>query len=286
MDTGNTNKIPISYREIYPCAIEEVLGIPLKTVKYLSHGTMIIYRFIQNELERPSLKPSCHQGCWYCCGLNINVHLSEILLIIPYVLLFDKAKYKTLEANLSLWGPEYKKLLDKYGIKDDGADMHKNPKKYRKFCSAYWNSSLLCPFLMDNQCSIYPYRPNVCRTHFSLSPANLCSRHDAIIKRSQYAEGLQQNAREQFQAIEREQSDHIPSIPLGYFFANCLSELSKISDTIVEYSQTVPVDKRPVCIHPSLNNFPISTREHDLHWPIHSFFDDCLQVAESHRYPS
>lgn len=38
--------------------------------------------------------------------------------------------------------------------------------------------SVPCPFLKDDECSVYPVRPLVCRTHFSLGEPKLCDTTD------------------------------------------------------------------------------------------------------------
>jgi hypothetical protein len=39
----------------------------------------------------------------------------------------------------------------------------------------YFDAHVACVFLEDNRCTIYKQRPVVCRSHFSFSPAELCS---------------------------------------------------------------------------------------------------------------
>jgi Fe-S-cluster containining protein len=40
---------------------------------------------------------------------------------------------------------------------------------------AYFKLGVPCPFLRDESCSIYPYRPSICREYLVTSPAENCS---------------------------------------------------------------------------------------------------------------
>ena len=47
-------------------------------------------------------------------------------------------------------------------------------KRPASLSTAYCGFEQPCPFLKENLCQIYPYRPLACRMHFSLTPPHWC----------------------------------------------------------------------------------------------------------------
>jgi Fe-S-cluster containining protein len=67
--------------------------------------------------------------------------------------------------------------LKEAGLHD--AFMHRprdfNREAARQLAHAYFRQGIVCPFLEDDACSIYPDRPFVCRQYLVTSAAELCS---------------------------------------------------------------------------------------------------------------
>lgn len=94
-----------------------------------------LYAFMDEILSHFSEHASCQKGCSNCCSLQ------ELALMEIEVLYIEKlAKKKRLV-----------KPRPRHEITDKP-----------------------CPFLIEDACSIYPYRPYVCRKHISFAPAHWC----------------------------------------------------------------------------------------------------------------
>lgn len=84
----------------------------------------------------------CKAGCSHCCYMAVNVTYQEAEAI-------SKATGKPLQA---------------LGHDSDKTTDEENIKRYE---------GTPCPFLVDNQCSIYDVRPFSCRAHYSVDSDNL-----------------------------------------------------------------------------------------------------------------
>lgn len=88
-------------------------------------------------------KLACGPGCWYCCFYKVDARANEIFQIIEYV----RSHFKPDTAQL---------VREKIDV---------NAKIMRGFShQEKLSANLQCPFLEDGKCSIYPVRPEKCRT--------------------------------------------------------------------------------------------------------------------------
>lgn len=94
-----------------------------------------LYAFMDRLYSSFSAEIPCGMGCSHCCSLK------EIVIFELEILYIEKC------AN--------KKRLIRPRTPEEVA--------YRP-----------CSFLENDTCSIYPYRPYICRKHFSMSPAEWC----------------------------------------------------------------------------------------------------------------
>jgi hypothetical protein len=81
----------------------------------------------------------CRKGCSHCCHIAVAVNQAEAQIIGEHI--------GQLPAN-----PANRAMEGRDGFADFLPLGYDNP----------------CPFLLDNQCSIYDVRPTACRLHFSL----------------------------------------------------------------------------------------------------------------------
>lgn len=100
-------------------------------------------------------KASCNKGCSFCCHSEINMSKFEFMYI----------KAKTIQNNII---PNYERKL---------AQMEKPNNELNYMEKA-------CPFLSDENsvgkrlCTIYEFRPLICRTHNSLSEYRFCNKEE------------------------------------------------------------------------------------------------------------
>jgi Fe-S-cluster containining protein len=101
---------------------------------------------------------SCKKGCANCCYLLAALTPTEGLNIAERLLRDESIR------------PRLGELLD--ALKKNAVEA-----SYKNVTTAnYFEKKLKCPFLTDqNECSIYPFRPSMCRYHFVSSPPENCS---------------------------------------------------------------------------------------------------------------
>ena len=97
---------------------------------------------VASAMETSSVKPACRAGCSYCCYYKVEARAIEILAIQQYVL----TKFK----------PEL--------IRSIVEQANQNVAEAKKLTHVeHLATNQRCPFLVENQCVIYPVRPSKCR---------------------------------------------------------------------------------------------------------------------------
>jgi len=89
---------------------------------------------------------ACKQGCAWCCHQTVMVLPFEVFYIINY--LYTKISFE-----------DIKKIKDRAIKKDE--------KTSKMLAMKYINYKEKCPFLENESCLIYEYRPMACRTYLS-----------------------------------------------------------------------------------------------------------------------
>ena len=125
-------------------------GIPAKAVAKAFH-------FADGHSEKilPAADRACEKGCVHCCNRIVSASYPEILAISEYV-----------ERE---WTAEQKQeFVNRARQADIDNEAHA---AITKRCA-----DTPCPFLVENECSIYPVRPMPCRSVVSRD-ANICKLH-------------------------------------------------------------------------------------------------------------
>lgn len=87
---------------------------------------------------------ACKKGCSHCCHMEVGLHQIE---------------------------------ADYIGIMT-GFKPAKPPERFGNKNQGWIDPARPCPFLKENVCSIYEFRPMVCRTHMSFEETDELCRHD------------------------------------------------------------------------------------------------------------
>ena len=117
---------------------------------------------------------TCAKGCAMCCRHLVAVSTHEALLAAHVVgLLQDELQTRIRQAFQTTVA-----RLEERGLLSEMLDSHANSFADRGRIVAvqrrYWEMQLPCPFLLDESCAIYPYRPLLCRQYMAVSPPVHC----------------------------------------------------------------------------------------------------------------
>lgn len=108
----------------------------------------------------------CKKGCSYCCHQNIVVHYSEGIAIEKYI---DEKMPSTTKGrvknNMISWFEFFNQATPNRNLLEEDV---------RQVEMAIVENKVPCPFLVDNECSIYEVRPLTCRAHFVVDSVEDC----------------------------------------------------------------------------------------------------------------
>jgi len=112
---------------------------------------MAMHRLMNREIEAVSnVEPTCYKGCGSCCHLEVEVTRDEARLLAGVV----RAGHSIDHARLRLQAARERRS-------PDWAPMIKAENR--------------CVFLdQSNSCSVYDFRPSICRKHLVTSPPEDC----------------------------------------------------------------------------------------------------------------
>lgn len=126
---------------------------PAPATAFISHLHGSIDSLVQDKTGQ-GLQIACKPGCAHCCHVRVEASEPEICYITTELKKRSSGELHTLIARL-------KHYVDESATQAAG-------------------SRRACAFLNDNLCSIYPYRPAVCRKAHSLSVASCENQADEI----------------------------------------------------------------------------------------------------------
>jgi len=116
----------------------------------------------------------CHKGCSTCCSYLVSLSVPEVLRFRQEF--FLKQKYRSSQ-TLQTYLLAAKKIMSHrppnqvFKFFSNSSD---NPSELNPLSDWYAGLNMACPFLCNNQCSIYQQRPFVCREHFVSNPVHGC----------------------------------------------------------------------------------------------------------------
>lgn len=138
-------------------------------------------KIIAKAIEESPTKPACKAGCFYCCYYKVEVKAHEMLLI-----------HEHMQKNLAA------KLRD---------NILASAKVNAELISTltpteHLSTNIKCPFLIENQCSIYDVRPFRCRSFHAVqvdaceasyaTPSDFSIATELIEEVSHYSDALSQ----------------------------------------------------------------------------------------------
>lgn len=123
---------------------------------------------------------SCSKGCWFCCSQHVGASLQECDAIV-YWLHKHEDVCKAFLSRYPAWRSRLHDNEDVFQqVNQAGRASLSQPhdiqahEKFMQKGEAYRQLNILCPFLGDGTCSIYPVRPFVCASYVVVSPPEYC----------------------------------------------------------------------------------------------------------------
>jgi len=145
--------------------------------RYLEHKKQMLELISKAQIQKAKdvgKIVSCHKGCAICCDELILGSLQEGEVIAYYLYQHDSALNSFLEAFPG-WLSEVSKhedILTRMGnahskVSDGQMNFERMESIIGGESVSYWKLHIHCPFLVNNQCSIYEVRPWACAALFS-----------------------------------------------------------------------------------------------------------------------
>lgn len=149
-------------------------ALPRKFFKFFTKAIALydeLVRFILGHLRREGWAVQCSPGCIHCCcHMPTGVTAPELIYLYHGMHQsgsFDKLFRRCLETEQA-WQEIFKSHACR---QHNGAQ---SPCIRETVLQRYHQLEHRCPFLQDDRCRLYPYRPLACRMHFSLSSPHWC----------------------------------------------------------------------------------------------------------------
>jgi Fe-S-cluster containining protein len=114
---------------------------------------------------------SCRAGCGACCRHMVPVSPPEAFHLLDVVESFAPERRQAALKQFDQIGS----VLDKRKMIDELLDPEVVNEPALPVARQYFALGLPCPFLVDESCSIHPYRPVACRDYNVTSPAAWCA---------------------------------------------------------------------------------------------------------------
>jgi len=114
------------------------------------------------DVKIASIPKACGgAGCDACCYQMVAVHTWEEELIGSYIQTAMHADTKAIVRKQMLDWWRYLKSILRPATRDNPITPH----EYQNLQQHMINARVMCPFLVDRKCSIYPVRPAICRAY-------------------------------------------------------------------------------------------------------------------------
>lgn len=115
---------------------------------------------------------SCRKGCAACCRQYVPISPAEARLLAAIVENMPESGRSIIKKRFA----QALQRLRESGVMDQAMNYHQLSKDETvAMAKEYFELGIACPFLENESCSIYPFRPLVCREYLVISPATHCA---------------------------------------------------------------------------------------------------------------
>lgn len=200
----------------------EVSFVDILPEIYTLH-TDIIAATIDNN-RRNGISIRCTKGCGTCCHQLVTVSIHEALLLAHLVSMLKPSEQYTIKKSFN----HILTKLEEHSILKDllhyNINQFEDKESITNIQRLYWSLNLDCPFLVENSCSIYQYRPLICREYLVSSEPVNCQesfKNDHLVHRMSLTHGFA-SAAASFDGIEAIKTRGIP-LPIIFLINGLLS---------------------------------------------------------------
>jgi Fe-S-cluster containining protein len=123
----------------------------------------------ERAARRNGVFVSCTKGCGVCCRQLVPVAPPEAAFLYELVEAMDDPQKSTIKQRFAVAVDQ----LERTGLIKKLEDPA-NPLLY-KAEEDYFRQAIPCPFLENEACSIYPFRPSRCREYLVFTPPDRCA---------------------------------------------------------------------------------------------------------------
>ena len=113
---------------------------------------------------------SCCKGCGVCCRQVVPLSPPEAWMLADLLAALPEAQRR---GALERFRAVTETLL-RHGFKERFLAPQETDEQINALGRDYFKLGLACPFLVDEACSIHPYRPSMCREYLVTTPADRC----------------------------------------------------------------------------------------------------------------
>ncbi len=133
--------------------------------------TDILVKRANAREKRKGRSVSCKAGCGTCCYQMVPLSPPEAIWIAELVDYLEKTEWKGISRKFG----EIEQVLINHGMVEELLNPDYSDDVALDVAKRYFWLKIPCPFLKDNSCGIYPYRPVACREYNVTSPSEYCA---------------------------------------------------------------------------------------------------------------
>lgn len=147
------------------------MRLPELALNFMSISDRLVSLASESE-ARTGRSVSCRRGCTACCHHIVPLSPPEAWLVSELVAAMPAAmRARRLEAFRAA-----REAYAKIGETVGPTSFTVSEEQAMRMTVAYFRQGVPCPFLQDGSCSIYAWRPSICREYAVTSPAENCFR--------------------------------------------------------------------------------------------------------------
>lgn len=113
---------------------------------------------------------TCRAGCGVCCHQLVPISAPEAFFLRDYLNSLTPERRVRTEERFS----KIEDIMKSAGLIERLMNLEKT-QEHEAIARDYFHLKMQCPFLEENSCSIYQYRPFACREYNVVSPSDLCA---------------------------------------------------------------------------------------------------------------